>query len=81
MAPTTSREIPVSTTDDGGTRMMKSVVQGVLIGLPVIFVGITLAVWIFTDRDFGAALTTAILPGILTGVFFGGFAGMARTMD
>lgn len=66
---------------DDGTRMMKAVVQGVLIGLPVIFVGMTLALWIFTDRDLGGALATSILPGILTGVFFGGFAGMARTMD
>jgi len=71
----------VATNDDSGVRMMKSVVQGVLIGLPVIFIAMTLALWIFTDRDFAGALVTSILPGILTGVFFGGFAGMARSMD
>ncbi len=81
MAATSKQESQMSTSDDSGARMMKSVVRGVAVGLPVIFTGMVLALWIFTDRDLGAALATSILPGILTGVFFGGFAGMARTLD
>ncbi len=74
-------EKSLSANEHGEARMMKAVVKGVLIGLPVALVGMTLALWFFTDRDLAAAAATSILPAVLTGVFFGGFAGMARTMD
>lgn len=70
--------------EDGMTpaaRMGKAIVRGAVIGLPAALIGITLAVWLITDLSFRESVTTAILPGILLGVFGGGFAGMAATMD
>ncbi len=61
--------------------MGHAVTKGVLIGLPVALIGITLALFFFTEQDLGEAAVTAILPGVLLGVFGGGFAGMAITMD
>ena len=58
-----------------------AVTKGIIIGLPVALVGLTLALFLFTDRSLGDAIVTAILPGVLLGVFGGGFAGMAATMD
>lgn len=77
----TWRRTDLAANEEGDVRMMRAVIKGVLIGLPVVLVGMTLALWVFTDRDLGAAAATSILPGVLTGVFFGGFAGMARTME
>ena len=71
-------------TDNGITpaaRMGKAISRGALIGLPVAYFGIALAVWLITDVSIRDALVTAILPGILLGVFGGGFAGMAATME
>ena len=71
-------------TENGQTpaaRMGKAIKRGVLIGLPVGIVGLTLAVWLIADVDLAVAFATAILPGVLLGVFGGGFAGMAVAMD
>jgi hypothetical protein len=57
-----------------------AIVRGIMIGLPVSLVGLTLAVWAITDLDVVDSLVTALLPGVLLGAFGGGFAGMARTM-
>ncbi|HVR79080.1 MAG TPA: hypothetical protein VMS99_11910 [Acidimicrobiia bacterium] len=57
-----------------------AIVRGIVIGLPVSLVGLTLAVWAITDLDVVDSLVTALLPGVLLGAFGGGFAGMARTM-
>lgn len=62
-------------------RMGHAIVRGIIIGLPVALVGIAVGVWLITGIDFTDAIATAILPGILLGVFGGGFAGMASTMD
>jgi uncharacterized membrane protein YbhN (UPF0104 family) len=62
-------------------RMGRAIVRGILIGIPVVLVGITLIVWLITDNDIFDSIATAILPGILLGTFGGGFAGMAMTME
>ena len=62
-------------------RMGKAISKGALIGLPIAYIGIALAVWLISDVSVTDALVTAILPGILLGVFGGGFAGMAASME
>lgn len=62
-------------------RMGHAIVKGVLIGVPVTLVGLTLGIMLITDNDLVTSLATAILPGILLGTFGGGFAGMAMTME
>ena len=61
--------------------MGRAIVRGILIGIPVVLIGITLMVWLITDNDIFDSIATAILPGILLGTFGGGFAGMAMTME
>ena len=61
--------------------MGSAIVKGVLIGVPVVLVGLTLGIFLITDNDLADSFATAILPGILLGVFGGGFAGMALTME
>ena len=63
-----------------GSRLAKSVVKGVAIALPIGYVGLVVGLMMMTGRGFGNALETAILPGMLIGVFFGGFSGMAVTL-
>jgi len=60
--------------------MGPAIMRGVVIGIPVVLVGLTLGIWAITNLDFMESLTTALLPGILLGAFGGGFAGMAMTM-
>ena len=60
-----------------GARMGKSLVKGILIGLPISYVGLVAALLLMTERDFVRSIETAVLPGLLIGVFFGGFFGMA----
>ena len=57
-----------------------AIVRGIMFGLPVTLVGLTLAIWLITDLDLVDSLVTALLPGVLLGAFGGGFAGMAMTM-
>ena len=63
-----------------GSRLGKAVIKGMLVALPIAYVGLVLALMVMTDRGFQNALETAILPGLLIGVFFGGFFGMAVTL-
>lgn len=60
--------------------MGRAIVRGVIIGLPTAIVVLTIGVWLITDNGLGTSFATAILPGVLLGVFGGGFAGMASTM-
>lgn len=60
--------------------MGPAIIRGILIGLPVVLIGLTIGIWAITDLDIFDSLTTALLPGILLGAFGGGFAGMASTM-
>lgn len=68
------------TESDQPDSMGPAIVRGILVGLPVSLIGLTFAIWLITDLDLGDSLVTALLPGILLGVFGGGFAGMAMTM-
>ena len=60
--------------------MGPAIIRGIIIGVPVVLVGLTIAIWLITDLDIAESALTAILPGILLGAFGGGFAGMAMTM-
>jgi hypothetical protein len=60
--------------------MGPAIIRGILIGIPVVLVGLTFVIWLITDLDIFESMTTALLPGILLGAFGGGFAGMAATM-
>lgn len=60
-----------------GVRMDKALVKGVLIGLPVAYVGLVVGLLLITDRDLVQSIETAVLPGLMMGVFFGGFFGLA----
>jgi hypothetical protein len=62
-------------------RMGQAIIRGVLIGMPVVLVGLTFGIYLITDNDLMNSFVTALLPGILLGTFGGGFAGMAMTMD
>ncbi len=61
--------------------MGKAIMRGVLIGLPLTLVGLTVAIWLITGLDWYESFATALLPGILLGAFGGGFAGMSMTME
>jgi hypothetical protein len=60
--------------------MGPAIIRGIIIGIPVVFVGLSIGIWLITDLDIFESMTTALLPGILLGAFGGGFAGMAATM-
>ncbi len=49
--------------------------KGIMRATPIVFVVMVLVLWLFTDRDFSDALRAGVLPGILFGVFAGGFIG------
>lgn len=66
---------------NGDGRMGKAIIRGVLIGLPLTFIGLTLGIFLITNNDIFDSMATAILPSILLGTFGGGFAGMALTME
>ena len=59
----------------------KAVIKGALIGLPSMVVFITLAVWWVTGQSLETSVATGLLPGVLFGVFGGGFIGMLGAMD
>ncbi len=49
--------------------------RGITRATPIVFGLMVLVLWVFTDRDFADALRAGVLPGILFGVFAGGFIG------
>jgi hypothetical protein len=61
--------------------MGSAIIRGILIGLPMALIGLTLGIYLITDNTLAVSAETAVLPGILLGTFAGGFAGMAATMD
>ena len=63
------------------SRMIKAIVRDILIALPLAVIVIFVALLIWTDKPVIDAAATAALPGVLIGIFLGGFAGTARTMD
>jgi len=60
--------------------MGSAIIRGIMIGIPVVLVGLTVGIWLITPLDIFESALTAVLPGILLGAFGGGFAGMAMTM-
>lgn len=66
---------------DYDIRFGRAILKGMLIGVPVVLVGLTIGIWLITDNDLPDSIATALLPGILLGVFGGGFAGMATAME
>jgi len=60
-------------------RMGKMLVRSMIATTPVAVVVIMLTVLFTTDRSLAASFGSAILPGILVGVFGGGFIGMILT--
>lgn len=61
--------------------MRRGIVRGILLGVPICIVGLTLAVWALTDLDLMDSFVAAVLPGAGLGGFAGGFAGIATNMD
>jgi hypothetical protein len=55
----------------------RAVVKGILITLPIGYVFLVFALLLMTGWKVSRAFETAILPGVLIGVFFGGFAGVS----
>ncbi len=58
-----------------------AVVKGALVGLPLMVILVSGAVWFITDQDIGTSIATGLLPGVLFGVFGGGFIGVVGAMD
>lgn len=77
MAPMTPAE--AETTHDA--RMGRAILRGIMFGLSVALIGLTIGIYLITDNSWSVSAMTALLPGILLGTFGGGFAGMARTLD
>ncbi|MEX1005300.1 MAG: hypothetical protein WD990_05590 [Acidimicrobiia bacterium] len=63
------------------SRMVKAIVRDISVALPVALLLVFGTLMVFTDKPIGDAIATTLLPGVLIGVFFGGFSGTARTMD
>ncbi|MDE0369773.1 MAG: hypothetical protein OXI84_06505 [bacterium] len=58
-----------------------AIMKGSLVGLPLMIVFITVAVWLGTGQSWQTSIATSLLPGVLFGVFGGGFLGMLRALD
>ena len=69
--------------DDAGSDLAfgMAILKGSVVGLPLMLVFITISVWLVTDQDWQTSIVTALLPGVLLGVFGGGFVGMLRVLD
>ena len=59
----------------------RAIASSIMIGTPSAIIFIVLAMWIFTDADLGRAFSIGIWPGVLTGVFGGGFVGVIIGSD
>ena len=59
----------------------KAVMRGALVGLPVMVVFVSAAVWLITDQSVETSIAIGLLPGVLFGVFGGGFIGILGAMD
>lgn len=63
------------------SRMVEAIVRDMSVALPAALILVFGALMLFTEKSVTDAIATATLPGVLIGVFFGGFSGTARTMD
>ena len=59
-----------------GARMVRAVVLGIAWGVPAAIAGLTVALRLAVTPDWLEAFSTAVWPGVLVGVFGGGFVGM-----
>lgn len=57
--------------------MGKAIIRGMAFGIPIAYVLMLLGFWLLFERDFTRALETSAMPALLTGSFFGGFAGIS----
>ncbi len=62
--------------EDTDRRLGRGIARGAAIGVPVSIIFLMLSVWLITGNDIFDSLATALLPGVLLGVFGGGFVGM-----
>jgi hypothetical protein len=62
-------------------RMRRAITRGIIVGVPLAVIGLTLAIWLLTDLDLMDSFVAAVLPGAGLGGFAGGFAGIAASMD
>ncbi|MDE0169322.1 MAG: hypothetical protein OXS29_07370 [bacterium] len=58
-----------------------AVLKGALVGLPLMVVFVSAAVWLVTGQSLETSIVAGLLPGVLFGVFGGGFIGMIRAME
>lgn len=58
-----------------------AVAKGALVGIPVMLVFLSAAIWLITGRSAADSIVIALLPGVLFGVFGGGFLGVLKGMD
>lgn len=58
-----------------------SILKGSVVGLPLMIAFMAVAVWLVTGQSWETSIATALLPGVLFGVFGGGFVGMLRAMN
>lgn len=72
----------MTTPDDHerGLTMATAILHGITVAIPISIVLLAGFLMAFGGRNLGQAAATAILPGILIGVFFGGFVGVTRNM-
>ncbi len=57
------------------------VAKGALVGIPVMLVFLSAAMWLITGRSAVDSIVIALLPGVLFGVFGGGFLGVLKGME
>ncbi len=67
--------------DHDDARMGRAIVRGIMFAVPLGVVGFTVAIWLITSNDLADSFATALLPGVMFGVFAGGFTGVAASMD
>ena len=58
-----------------------AVAKGALVGIPVMLVFLSAAMWLITGRSAVDSIVIALLPGVLLGVFGGGFLGVLKGME
>lgn len=63
-----------------GTRVMRGIITGMAVSIPVAILLVGGFLVLTTGRDIIDSLVAALLPGVLTGFFAGGFIGVVRAM-
>lgn len=59
----------------------RTIGKAVVMALPLSLVAITAGVWFATSQPFGTVVAASLLPGLLMGVFGGGFAGTVIALN